>query len=135
MGKRGLNGFRFGYPIPEKRKETNDRCIPPLFPNPLQFSVGDKTMITEFNEKVSVRNVQLTGGTSLMITLPKEWTELIGLQKADRVVIIHRKDGSLSLYPADMVAIMAVPKETLESGSEMNSGPAFRPMEIDVDDL
>ncbi|MCL2032448.1 MAG: phosphate uptake regulator PhoU [Methanomassiliicoccaceae archaeon] len=48
---------------------------------------------------MDVRRVQITGGSSFMITLPKEWANSVGLNKNDTVGVQSQPDGSLTLYP------------------------------------
>lgn len=46
---------------------------------------------------MEIRRIQITGGSSYMITLPKTWAESKGLKKNDPVTIIPQSDGSLLL--------------------------------------
>ena len=48
---------------------------------------------------IETRRVQITGGSSFMITLPKEWAEKVGLDAKDEVIIMHQADGGLTIYP------------------------------------
>lgn len=48
---------------------------------------------------MEIRRVQITGGSSFMITLPKEWAESVGLKKNDPISLQQQSDGSLLLYP------------------------------------
>ncbi|MDR1691054.1 MAG: AbrB/MazE/SpoVT family DNA-binding domain-containing protein [Candidatus Methanoplasma sp.] len=48
---------------------------------------------------MDVRRVQITGGSSFMITLPKDWASSVGLKKNDTIGVQTQPDGSLSLYP------------------------------------
>jgi phosphate uptake regulator len=41
----------------------------------------------------------MTGGSSLMITLPKEWTESAGIKKNDTLSLYPQPDGSLVVSP------------------------------------
>ncbi|MDJ0271806.1 MAG: AbrB/MazE/SpoVT family DNA-binding domain-containing protein [Aigarchaeota archaeon] len=45
------------------------------------------------------RAVQLTGGSSFTVTLPKEWVERMGLSKGSQVIISPAEDGGLHIYP------------------------------------
>ena len=49
---------------------------------------------------MEIRKLQLTGGSSLAITLPKKWVEHFGLKSKDTVVIYSQKSGSLVIQPA-----------------------------------
>src|SRR3989344_7854925 len=48
---------------------------------------------------MEIRKLQLTGGSSLAITLPKKWVDLFGLKSKDTVVIYSQKSGSLIIQP------------------------------------
>ncbi len=48
---------------------------------------------------MEIRKVQITGGSSMMITLPKEWADTVGLKKNDAVSLDVQGDGSLVVYP------------------------------------
>jgi len=45
------------------------------------------------------RRIQLTGGGSYIVTLPKEWVQLHNLSKGSEVSIILEPDGSLRIEP------------------------------------
>ncbi|NPA05301.1 MAG: AbrB/MazE/SpoVT family DNA-binding domain-containing protein [Crenarchaeota archaeon] len=45
------------------------------------------------------RRIQLTGGGSYVISLPKDWVRLHGLGKGDTVVVYREPDGSLRILP------------------------------------
>lgn len=44
---------------------------------------------------MDIRRVQITGGSSLVVTLPKEWTTAMGLRKNDPVRVTAQPDGTL----------------------------------------
>lgn len=48
---------------------------------------------------MEIRKVQVTGGSSFVITLPKEWAKSIDLKKNDPLGLIPRPDGSLIITP------------------------------------
>ncbi|HDN50295.1 MAG TPA: phosphate uptake regulator PhoU [Thermoplasmatales archaeon] len=48
---------------------------------------------------MEIRKIQLTGGASFIVSLPKEWAKSQGLKKNDSVGIVARNDGSLLLIP------------------------------------
>jgi len=48
---------------------------------------------------MEIRKVQITGGASFIVSLPKEWAKKQGIKKNDKVGIIIRKDGSLIITP------------------------------------
>ncbi|MEN6342456.1 MAG: phosphate uptake regulator PhoU [Methanospirillum sp.] len=46
---------------------------------------------------MDIRRVQMTGGSSLVVTLPKEWTTAMRIQKNDPVRVAVQPDGTLSI--------------------------------------
>jgi len=44
---------------------------------------------------IEVRKVQITGGSSFIITLPKEWAQSLDLKKGDPLNLITQPDGNL----------------------------------------
>lgn len=46
---------------------------------------------------MNVRRVQITGGSSFIITLPKDWAESVNLKKNDPVVVVPQPNGGLLL--------------------------------------
>ena len=50
---------------------------------------------------METRKVQLTGSSSYVVTLPKEWITLQRINKNDPVRIITRADGTLLILPAE----------------------------------
>ncbi len=51
------------------------------------------------SNKMELRKIQVTGGSSYMITLPKEWVVGVGLKKNDPVGLLPQSDGSLMVCP------------------------------------
>jgi len=49
--------------------------------------------------KEDVRKIQLTGGSTYIVSLPKKWVEQVGLKRGSMVSIVQREDLSLSVYP------------------------------------
>ncbi|MCU7786488.1 phosphate uptake regulator PhoU [Pyrobaculum sp. 3827-6] len=46
-----------------------------------------------------VRKVQLTGGATLIVSLPKEWAKRISLSPGDEVMVVTQPDDTLVLIP------------------------------------
>ncbi|HDS59902.1 MAG TPA: phosphate uptake regulator PhoU [Thermoplasmatales archaeon] len=46
---------------------------------------------------MEIRKIQVTGGASFIVSLPKDWARAHGVKKNDRVGIIDRQDGTLLL--------------------------------------
>ncbi len=51
---------------------------------------------------MELRKIQVTGGSSFMVTLPKEWAESVGLRKNDTVGLAPQSDGSMLIVPGDV---------------------------------
>ena len=49
---------------------------------------------------METRKLQLTGGSSLAVTLPKKWADHFGLKDKDTVIIYSQKSGSLIVQPS-----------------------------------
>ncbi len=52
--------------------------------------------------EAETRRVQLTGGATLIVSLPKDWAKKVGLQPGDEVIIISQPDMTLLLIPKKM---------------------------------
>lgn len=48
---------------------------------------------------MDLRKVQLTGGSSITVTLPKAWIDKVGLKPGDLVGCSQQQDGSLAILP------------------------------------
>ena len=46
-----------------------------------------------------LRKIQVTGGSTYIISLPKNWIDQMGLKRSSVVSIIQRDDMSLSIQP------------------------------------
>jgi phosphate uptake regulator len=51
------------------------------------------------NENIEVRSLQMTGRSSYILTLPKEWINSSQLKKNDKIGIISQSDGTLLITP------------------------------------
>ncbi len=49
--------------------------------------------------KIEIRKLQKTGGSTYLLSLPKNWIKRLGLKQGDLVAIIERGDGSLIVDP------------------------------------
>lgn len=47
-----------------------------------------------------VRRVQLTGGSTYIVSIPKEWAGMVGIEKGSQVVLQLEPDGSIRLRPS-----------------------------------
>jgi len=50
-------------------------------------------------DKMEIRRVQMTGGSSYIITLPKEWIRSLKIQKNDQIGLLTQSDGTLLVTP------------------------------------
>ena len=48
---------------------------------------------------MEIRRVQITGGSSYVITLPKEWVKSVNIKKNDQLGLIRQSDGTLLISP------------------------------------
>lgn len=48
---------------------------------------------------MEIRRVQMTGGSSYVITLPKEWIKSVNIKKNDQLGLIRQSDGTLLINP------------------------------------
>ncbi|NLB00820.1 MAG: AbrB/MazE/SpoVT family DNA-binding domain-containing protein, partial [Methanomicrobiales archaeon] len=48
---------------------------------------------------MEIRKVQITGGSSYIVSLPKQWIRSANIQKNDPVGLIVQPDGSLLITP------------------------------------
>lgn len=48
---------------------------------------------------MEIRRVQMTGGSSYIITLPKDWIKKLKIQKNDQIGLITQSDGTLLVTP------------------------------------
>jgi phosphate uptake regulator len=60
---------------------------------------------------VEIRNVQVTGGSTYVVSLPKKWIEAVNLKPKDQIALISQPDLSLLLVPRGELK----PKESSES--------------------
>ena len=52
---------------------------------------------------IQLRKVQLTGGSTYIISLPKEWASDVGIKPGDYVQVIPQPDQTLLLVPGEKV--------------------------------
>ncbi|KYC45268.1 MAG: transcriptional regulator PhoU [Candidatus Methanofastidiosum methylothiophilum] len=52
---------------------------------------------------MEIRKVQITGGSSYVITLPKDWIKSLNIKKNDSLGLIVQKDGTLLVTPDKVI--------------------------------
>ena len=72
------------------------------------------------SENESVRKVQRLGGSSLIITLPKQWAKRLGIKVGDEVLVID-EGGRLTLVPKDPMAEVRTSTVSVRYGSVLRS--------------
>lgn len=75
---------------------------------------------------MDIRRVQITGGSSFMITLPKEWAESVGLKKNDPVVVVPQPGGGLLLSPGGAQAPSADDAAEIDSDEVPDAVALYR---------
>lgn len=73
-----------------------------------------------------IRRVQVTGGSTFIISLPKKWVKSIGLKPGSPVVINSLKDGSLILKPYREEGVATVTRAELHAKREENFSKIIR---------
>jgi phosphate uptake regulator len=60
------------------------------------------SLTTKEAEKINEeqRKLQVTGGSTFILSLPKEWAEKNGLQRGSSMIVREEEDGSLCVMPA-----------------------------------
>lgn len=64
---------------------------------------------------LETRKVQLTGGTTLTVSIPKVWADRVGLRTGDRVVFQMAEGNTLHLRPATELAAPALVRERIDA--------------------
>src|SRR5260370_22061231 len=54
-------------------------------------------------KQVELRRLQMTGGASYTVSLPKDWVKEQGLKAGDVVAVLPRSDSSLTLVPHEKI--------------------------------
>lgn len=57
------------------------------------------TTVPELQDEREIRKLQLVGGATYVLSLPKKWVDSMHLQTGDQVSIIKNTNNSLSLFP------------------------------------
>ncbi|HLI46556.1 MAG TPA: phosphate uptake regulator PhoU [Geobacterales bacterium] len=50
-----------------------------------------------------IRSLQVTGGETYIVSLPKNWIKSLKLNPHDKVVMVENEDSSLAIYPAKLL--------------------------------
>ena len=53
-------------------------------------------------EETEVRKLQVTGGSTYVLSLPKKWANQMGLRKGSKLTLVRQNDGSLLVTPEEL---------------------------------
>lgn len=62
-----------------------------------------------------LRKIQITGGATYIISLPKKWVKMVGLKPKDQVALIPQADGSILIVPKGELKIKRNSEATIEA--------------------
>ena len=68
-----------------------------------------------------LRKIQITGGATYIISLPKKWVKATGLKPKDQVALIPQADNSLLIVPKGDLKPKGILEATIEASAE--AGP------------
>src|SRR5690349_19716611 len=69
-------------------------------------------------QQIELRRLQMTGGASFTVSLPKDWVREQGLKAGDVVAVLPRSDSSLTLVPHEKIP------STQSKSAEVTLSPA-----------
>jgi len=75
---------------------------------------------------LDIRKVQVTGGNSFVVSLPKTWVKDIGLKAKDSVLVLPQADMSLLIVPKRELAETEKTEATIEITQETDKDGALR---------
>ena len=75
---------------------------------------------------IEFRRVQLTGGATYVVSLPKEWAKSVGLRPGHQVALIPQADSSLLIVPRGEVKEPWAPEAVVEVRASMDPDVAVR---------
>jgi len=73
-----------------------------------------------------LRKIQVTGGSTYIVSLPKEWVEQMGLQRGSVIRISKKDDMSLLLQPQGVEAVASIKKAVINPRPEDTPGSIVR---------
>jgi phosphate uptake regulator len=63
---------------------------------------GEKSMSKLIQEKREARKLQVTGGSTYILSLPKRWVEEMNLKRGSQVSLTQQRGGSLLILPKEL---------------------------------
>jgi phosphate uptake regulator len=73
-----------------------------------------------------LRKIQLTGGTTYTISLPKEWANQVGIKPQQQVALVPQDDLSLLLIPKDVIDKGGIKEASIDYPSKVERDVAVR---------
>ncbi len=67
-----------------------------------RFVYTSQVIYTQTGGEMDRRKVQITGGGTFFVTLPKEWATGVGIHQGSEVTVVENTTGSLLLVPHDL---------------------------------
>ena len=83
-----------------------------------------ETESTSRSKGGETRRVQLTGGSTLVVSLPSDWVRGVGLKAKDEVFIVPQTDMSLLVLPG--TRLEKIPEKTIEINSNSDEEETLR---------
>jgi len=68
-----------------------------------------------------LRKIQITGGSTYIVSLPKKWVRAVGLKPKDQVALVPQADMSLLIVPREELKPKEVSETTIEASAQ--AGP------------
>jgi phosphate uptake regulator len=78
------------------------------------------TMSNVKSEGRDVRKLQITGGSTYIISLPKQWVTQMALTKGSTVTLVRQNDGSIALIPENLKQVKKSTETTIEVRAKEN---------------
>ncbi len=72
------------------------------------------------SEGRDVRKLQITGGSTYIISLPKQWVTQMALTKGSTVTLMRQNDGSIALLPENLKKVDKSTETTIEVRDQEN---------------
>jgi len=76
--------------------------------------------VTSESRRPDFRKVQVTGGNSFVVSLPKTWVNDVGLRASDPVAVMVQPDSSLLIVPRRDIRAAAKSEAILEGGQSLD---------------
>ena len=73
-----------------------------------------------------LRKIQITGGSTYIISLPKKWVRAVGLKPKDQVALIPQADMSLLIVPREELKPKEVSETTIEASAQASPEAVIR---------